>query len=55
MPRVALMEDEVQGDQESGLHGEDGHADGDGVAPPHARFSLALTWKPGKIVRAPRP
>jgi hypothetical protein len=29
------MEDEVQGDQESGLHGEDGRADGDGVAPPH--------------------
>ena len=48
MPRVALAEDEVQGDQESGLQSEDGHADGDGVAPPHAS-------KRGKIVRAPQP
>ena len=34
----------MQGDQESGVHGQDGHADGNGVAPPHAS-------KPGKIVR----
>jgi hypothetical protein len=28
-----LMEDEVQGDQEDGLHGEDGDADGNGEIP----------------------
>jgi hypothetical protein len=27
---AALVEDEVQGDQEGALHGEDGDADGDG-------------------------
>ena len=35
-----LMEDEVQGDQEGGLHREDGDAGGDGVAPRHARAAL---------------
>ena len=51
-----LMEDEVQGDQEDGLHGEDGDAGSDGVAPRHARrFAGAATWKPAKIVRSPQP
>jgi hypothetical protein len=51
-----LMEDEVQGDQEDGLHGEDGDADSDGLAPRHARrFAGAATWKPAKIVRSPPP
>jgi hypothetical protein len=34
---TALAEDEVQGDQEGGLHGEDGDAGGDGAAPPIRR------------------
>jgi hypothetical protein len=51
-----LMEDEGQGDQEDGLHGEDGDADGDGVVPRHAcRFAHAATWKSGKIARSPQP
>ena len=33
-----LMEDEVQGDQEGALHGEDGDAGDDGDEPRHARF-----------------
>jgi hypothetical protein len=32
-----LMEDEVQGDQEGGLHGEDGGAGDNGVVPRHDR------------------
>jgi hypothetical protein len=36
------MQDEVQGDQEGGLHGEDGDAGDDGDEPRHARaFSRA--------------
>jgi hypothetical protein len=31
----ALMKDEVQGDQEGGLHGEDGDASDDGEEPRH--------------------
>jgi hypothetical protein len=41
-----LMEDEVQGDQEDGLHGEDGEADGDGLAPRHARHFAGATFEP---------
>ena len=32
-----LVEDEVQGDQEGGLHGEDGGAGDNGVVPRHDR------------------
>jgi hypothetical protein len=34
--RAALKEDEVQGDQEGRLHGDDGNADGNRMAPRHA-------------------
>jgi hypothetical protein len=36
MACARLMEDEVQGDQEGALHGEDGDAGGDGAAPPRS-------------------
>src|SRR5580704_13292395 len=50
------MKDEVQGDQEGGLHGEDGDAGDDGKEPRHARaFARARRFASSHQMKMPPP